>query len=249
MKTKQTLVAGITLAASTLLLAGTALAETKPGSWRGQSVTEFSADEVNAFGWQVVNDGVMGGLSQGNLRFSEEGTMVFSGNLSLENNGGFSTVRSGKVDFNLSNDLGLLIRVKGDGRTYEARVDSDARFRGMLVSFAGKFETKKDQWVTIKVPFSSFEGSWRGTDLPDAVLNPAIIEQVGILLADKNQGPFEVEFDYIRTYGKGQGNFTERTTAKPATKPVAASSQGPKNLIDTAVADGRFSKRLSTLPG
>lgn len=241
MKISLALSAAMALVFSCLLMKSTALAEPRPGSWRGQSVTEFTADEAGSFRWQVVNDGVMGGLSKGNLSFTDEGTMVFRGNLSLENNGGFSTVRSGKVDYNLSNDLGLLLRVKGDGRTYEARLDSDARYRGMPVSFAGKFETRKGEWIQVKVPFSSFEGSWRGTDLPDAILNPSVIEQVGILLADKQQGPFEIEIDYIRTYGKGQGSFTERTNETPDTRSVAKSSKGPKRLIDTAVADGRFS--------
>jgi monofunctional biosynthetic peptidoglycan transglycosylase len=76
-----------------------------------------------------------------------EGTMRFFGELSLENNGGFSTIRSGKVDLNLSNDLGLLLRVKGDGRTYEARLDSDARYRNMPVSFAGEFKTTAGEWT------------------------------------------------------------------------------------------------------
>jgi uncharacterized surface protein with fasciclin (FAS1) repeats len=171
--------------------------------------------------------------------------MKFFGDLSLKNNGGFSTVQSKNVDFNLSNDLGLLLRVKGDGRTYEVRLVSDARFRGkMEVSFAGKFETTIGKWQEVKVPFSEFKGSFRGTDLPDEVLNPAAIQRVGILLADKQDGPFAVEIDWIRTYGKGQGKHTE-LKAKPAPVAAASSSRKPAKLIETAVADGRF-KTLKT---
>ena len=60
-----------------------------PGSWRGQSVTEFEPAETGKFDWKVINDGVMGGLSKGNLEFTERNTMKFSGSLSLKNNGGF----------------------------------------------------------------------------------------------------------------------------------------------------------------
>jgi uncharacterized surface protein with fasciclin (FAS1) repeats len=214
-------------------------ADAKAASWRGQSITEFNPDENKEMGWQIVNDGVMGGLSQGNAEFTDEGIMKFSGTLSLENNGGFTTARSESVELNLSNDLGLLLLVKGDGRTYEARLDSDATYRGMPVSFAGKFTTTKGEWQQVKIPFSDFKGSWRGKDLPDEKLNPANITRVWILLGDKNEGPFSLEVDWIRTYGKGQGNFTERTKS-PAPAKVTKTSQGPASLIDTAVADGRF---------
>lgn len=44
--------------------------------------------------WQAVNDGVMGGISDGRFRITADQTMEFSGTLSLENNGGFASVRS-----------------------------------------------------------------------------------------------------------------------------------------------------------
>jgi uncharacterized surface protein with fasciclin (FAS1) repeats len=220
------------------------LAAKEAASWRGQSLTEFNPDENESFGWQVVNDGVMGGLSKGNVGITKEGTMKFSGKLSLQNNGGFSTIRSGRVNLNLSNDLGLLLLVKGDGRTYEARLDSDARFRGNTVSFAGEFKTTKGKWQQVKIPFSAFKGSFRGTDLPDMVLDPSLVQGVGILLADKQAGPFDLEIDWIRTYGKGQGSFTERNT-KPASGEGQPEVTTPSNLIATAVADGRF-KTLKT---
>jgi monofunctional biosynthetic peptidoglycan transglycosylase len=150
--------------------------------------------------WQVVNDGVMGGLSEGKLTQSVTGTMIFSGMLSLENNGGFSTFRSGDLKLDLSGDLGLLLRVKGDGRTYQARLATDALFRGMEVSFAADFATQKGEWIEVKVPFASFKGSFRGLDLPKEKLDPTKVRRVSILLGDKKQGPFELEIDSIQTY-------------------------------------------------
>lgn len=226
------------LTACILALSLAPFAEAKPGSWRGQSVTEFSPEEAEAFDWRIVNDGVMGGLSKGAVEFTESGTMLFSGTLSLENNGGFSTARSGSIDLNLSNDAGLLLRVKGDGRTYEARLDSNARFRGNPVSFAGKFKTTKGKWQEVKIPFSEFKGSFRGMEFPDKVLDPSAINRIWVLIADKKQGPFQLEVDWIRTYGKGKGTFTERGKASAPGKPAV--SAGNSRLIATAVADGRF---------
>lgn len=209
MKILTPLTLAVTLALFSLMLSNpsTASDNEKPWAWRGQTIDEFDSSLTELLEWQVVNDGVMGGLSQGKVTLTDEGTMKFSGTLSLENNGGFSTVRSSGIDRDLSNDLGILLKIKGDGRDYEIRLDSDATYRGMPVSFAGKFSTKAGEWQQVKVPFSDFEGSWRGKDLPDEKLNPAVIRRVGILLGDKKSGPFHLEIDYIRTYGKGQGGL------------------------------------------
>lgn len=171
----------------------------EPRAARSQSITEF--DGKDGINWQVVNDGVMGGLSEGKLTPNQARTMKFSGTLSLENNGGFSTFRSGDLKLDLSSDLGLVLRVKGDGRTYQARLATDALFQGMEVSFMAEFATKRGEWIEVKVPFADFKGSFRGRELPEEQLDTAKVRRVSILLGDKKQAPFEIELDFIRTYG------------------------------------------------
>ena len=149
------------------------------------SLTEFSASDNERLGWGVVDDGVMGGLSQGNLEFTKRGTLVFSGDLSLDNNGGFSSLRTGDLNLDLSDSAGLLARVKGDGRKYQVRLASDARYRGMEVSFMAEFATKKDEWVEVRVPFDQLVGSWRGRSLEEETFNPATVQRLGLILADK----------------------------------------------------------------
>jgi NADH dehydrogenase [ubiquinone] 1 alpha subcomplex assembly factor 1 len=171
----------------------------EPSAAHTHSITEF--DGKDGIDWQVVNDGVMGGLSEGKLTPNQAGTMMFSGMLSLENNGGFSTFRSGDLKLDLSSDLGLLLRVKGDGRKYQVRLATDALFRGMEVSFAAEFATIKGEWVEVKVPFADFKGSFRGLALPEERLDTSKVRRVSILIGDKKQAPFAVELDFIRTYG------------------------------------------------
>ena len=77
--------------------------------------------------WTATNDGVMGGLSEGGAKLVEEG-MLFSGVLSLENNGGFSSVHA-NGNYDLSDYKGIRICVLGDGRTYQLRLQSDAVYR------------------------------------------------------------------------------------------------------------------------
>ena len=209
------------------------------GTWRGQSITEFGPDEPIDFDWEIVNDGVMGGLSEGKIEITKEGQMRFWGELSLENNGGFTTFRSGDVSLDLSDDLGLLLKVKGDGRTYEARLATDEKFRGGEVTFMGKFETKKGQWQQVRIPFADFKGSFRGMDLSDRKFDPSKIRRIGLLLGDKQQGPFELEIDSIQTYGKGQAGSDLTSTGKK--------SKGPANLVETVLSDGRFQTLATAL--
>lgn len=218
-----------------------------PGSWRGQSLAEFTADDPNGVEWEVVNDGVMGGLSKGNFSISDKGILSFSGTLSLENNGGFSSIRGEAIDRNLSNDLGILLKVKGDGRTYSIRLESTATYRGMPISFSGDFTPETGKWQQIKIPFTELKGGWRGMDLPDKKFDPSVVRKLGLLIGDKVSGPFNLEVEYIRTYGKGQGNFTERGPEAPAEKQATKAEPNSGSVIDLVASDERFSTLKAAL--
>ena len=109
----------------------------------------------------------------------------------------------------------------------------------MPVSFSGKFKTTKGKWEQVKIPFASFKGGFRGRQLPDTTLNPAMIQQIGIILADKNPGPFQLEIDWIRTYGKGPGRGTGLLNSSKQDDSSKASDR-PARLIATLEADRRF---------
>jgi uncharacterized surface protein with fasciclin (FAS1) repeats len=196
-----------------------------PAAAESRSVAEFGEEERRELGWRVVDDGVMGGLSKGRLSFTDADTLRFRGELSLENNGGFSSVRTGSLDLDLSEFSGLEMRVRGDGRSYEVRLGSDARYRGMEVSFKAGFPTRKGEWQEVRVPFTDFIGSFRGRILEDEVLNPAEIRRVGLLLADKKAGSFDLEVDWIRAYRAGADS----------------------TIVGRAVGDGRFKTLVAAL--
>ena len=165
------------------------------------SVAEFTPEESGKLDWRIVDDGVMGGLSQGKSEISKDGILRFFGALSLENNGGFSSLRTGTVKLDLSGGEGLMLRVKGDGRSYQVRLSTDAEYRGNEMSFQAGFPTTKGEWTEVKIPFGRFTGSWRGTELPDKTFDPSKIRRLGLMIADKKEGPFEMQVDWIRTYG------------------------------------------------
>lgn len=128
--------------------------------------------------------------------------MLFSGDLSLENNGGFSSIRQ-QVEMDLSEYQGIRVKVRGDGRVYQLRLESDARFRDRwAVSFSGDIPTEPDQWVEVEVPFDTLRQSWRGRELSEYRFNPAAIQRIGVILADKKPGNFKVEVAWVAAYKK-----------------------------------------------
>lgn len=147
----------------------------------------------------VVNDGVMGGLSQGIIEMTQNDSLLFKGNISLQNNGGFSSFRIAGKQWDLSAWKGVEILVKGDGRTYGLRATTDETFLRSSVSFTADFKTVKDEWVKLQIPFSKMKASWRGRKL-DRNFDPAQIKGLGIILADKQAGKFALEIKSISAW-------------------------------------------------
>jgi uncharacterized surface protein with fasciclin (FAS1) repeats len=152
-------------------------------------------------GWQTVLDGVMGGLSTGRIAAGEGGTLRFSGELSLENNGGFSQIRTAVPQGTFAGATGLRLRVKGDGRTYQCDIRS-SRLRLMAGGYQRNFKTTDGEWTEVEIPFDECVANSFGQRLRNAPeLDPASIESVGITLADKKEGAFAIEVDWIRPTG------------------------------------------------
>ena len=192
---------------STLATAWLALATVTPLMAKDLAITEFDRKEAENFDWRVVDDGVMGGLSKGKISVSENGILNFTGNLSLENNGGFSSLRSREIKLDLNGFDGLMAKVRGDGRTYQLRLSTNARYRGMEVSFMAEFPTTKGEWTEVRIPFNKLAASFRGMKLKDVSFDPAKITRIGLLLGDKKTGPFELEVDWIHAYKAGQASI------------------------------------------
>ena len=151
----------------------------------------------NRLRWRAVNDGVMGGVSRGGIQRTNENTGLFSGILSLDNNGGFASVRTDLGACDLSEEAGLEIRVRGDGRTYQVRLRTDDRFDG--IAYRAEFATSKDEWTVAHIPFERFLPTFRGTRVTDAPpLDVSHTRQLAFMLADKRPGAFSLEIDYVR---------------------------------------------------
>jgi monofunctional biosynthetic peptidoglycan transglycosylase len=148
-------------------------------------------------GWTAVNDGVMGGVSRGGAKLVD-GSLHFRGILSLENNGGFSSIRSGGTTRDLSAAQAIVLRVKGDGRTYRLQLATNALFRRSRISYQAEFPTRIGSWVEVRVPLAALIPQFRGQTLAGPPLDRTRIEEIGVSLADGNPGAFSLEVDWIR---------------------------------------------------
>ncbi|MDG2093849.1 MAG: CIA30 family protein [Phycisphaerales bacterium] len=157
-----------------------------------KSLFDFSDPrEVNR--WGVVVDGVMGGLSTGFVR-QQDGNLSFTGETSLRNNGGFSSIRAGLPGGVLSGYDAVRIRVKGDGRTWILGVRSQSGMGGD--SYWTRFETRKGEWMTVTAPISEMEHHFFGERIPGRI-SPRNIRGIEFYIYDKKSGPFDLEVESI----------------------------------------------------
>ena len=157
---------------------------------------DFAAPDA-AQRWQAVNDGVMGGVSDGRFRMTADRTMEFFGRLSLENNGGFASVRTKPTNFNLHAGDTLVVRVKGDGREYVLNLYTKSR--QMAFSYRTALPTAKNEWTEVAVPLEEFIPTSFGNRVQGmGPVEPNQINSLGFMLSDKQPGPFNLEIDWVK---------------------------------------------------
>jgi len=145
--------------------------------------------------WRAINDGVMGGISRGGLHV-EDGIGIFSGETSLENNGGFASVRRDPEALDLSDAPGLALHVRGDGRAYQLRLYTDQLPRG--AAWRASFQPAVGEWQRIEFSWHDFEAVFRGRLLEGmSPIDPAGIDQVGLMIVDRQAGPFRLEVAWL----------------------------------------------------
>lgn len=153
-----------------------------------RTVCDFAA---GAEPWSSIDDVVMGGVSSSRM-VVEGGRAVFSGEVSLENDGGFASVRSAPREHDLSGFDGVALEVRGDGKRYALRLGTTGRFDA--VSYRVVFVAPEEGWETLRFPFTAFRPVFRGRPVPGAPpLDPAEIRTFGFLISEEQEGPFRLE--------------------------------------------------------
>lgn len=159
----------------------------------GTELFTFAEDEPS---WYSVDDDVMGGVSSSKVAVTEPGMLLFSGTMSLENNGGFASTRSSWYAMDLSAFDGVLMRVLGDGKAYRLRISASVPDRA--ISYNGFFETDPETWKIVYIPFDDMVPTYLGFKMNVGPLDRTSVGSFGLMLSDKQPGEFALAVDWIR---------------------------------------------------
>lgn len=143
--------------------------------------------------WKIIDDVVMGGRSNGNFKLNSEGHGEYTGKVSLENNGGFSSVHHYFQAINSRAYSKFILKIKGDGKTYQFRVKDRQEHR---YSYIFKFDTT-EEWQTIEIPFSEMHASFRGNRLNIPNFEGNQMEEIAFLIGNKEAQTFKLLIDSI----------------------------------------------------
>ncbi|UCE95047.1 MAG: CIA30 family protein [Flavobacteriaceae bacterium] len=154
-------------------------------------IFDFS-DENASNGWFIINDGVMGGLSKGSFSV-DNNNAVFQGNVSTENNGGFTMVANRFDERNMESYNKFRLKLKGDGKNYQFRVKSNS---GQEYSYVAEFSTN-GEWQEITIPFNTMEPRFRGRSLNMPNFEGIKMQEVAFLIGNKKMESFELKISKI----------------------------------------------------
>lgn len=145
--------------------------------------------------WTPIDDRVMGGISRSRLRHDAAGHAVFEGVVSLEKSGGFASVRSTARARGKPSAKACLIEVRAAGQRFKLSLLTDDGFDSL--NYQSPFEPAAD-WQMLHLPLAAIRATFRGREVLDApALDPACIRQVGLMIADRQIGPFTLDIRCI----------------------------------------------------
>ena len=143
--------------------------------------------------WTVVDDKVMGGRSSGSFELNEDGHGIFQGFVSLENNGGFSSVRYQFEKIDVQTFTKIILKIKGDGNPYQFRIKANASDQ---YSYISTFSTTGD-WHEVEIILKNMQPSFRGNRLDIPNFSKGQIEEIAFLIENKNEENFQLLIDKI----------------------------------------------------
>ena len=148
---------------------------------------------ISTDGWQIVDDRVMGGKSQGLFVLNSEGRGVFKGAVTTENNGGFSSLRYNFEAIQTAGFESVVLKLKGDGKAYQFRLKSNSNDRH---SYVYRFTTI-GILEEIVIPLKLFRPTYRGRALTLPNFEADTLEQIAFLIGNKTNEDFYLEIESI----------------------------------------------------
>ena len=159
------------------------------------TLLDFDHDDDFA-SWYPVDDVVMGGVSSSTFDRAAPGVARFHGEVSLENSGGFASVRTAPRAWDTGAATAFLLRVRGDGKTYKFTIRTSDGFDG--IQYQQRFTAPAGRWLEVRLPVDEFAPTFRGRRVPFApALDAAKVRAIGLMVSDRQAGAFELLVDRI----------------------------------------------------
>lgn len=157
-------------------------------------LTDFDDDNSN---WFIVNDGVMGGRSNGLVEFGAT-AMRFTGTV-VTRGGGFTSVRRQLDGSELSGTNRIVMRVRSDDRVYALTLADAGDSRGRSISHGTdlSLDAPVDGWSLASARFDELDTTVFGQSVETDPFDPDQASEFGIIIADGVDGDFAVEIDWI----------------------------------------------------
>jgi len=159
---------------------------------QSQIIFDFNK-EADVLAWKVTDDVVMGGVSSGRFKLSPDGVGVFEGKVSLDNNGGFSSVRYRFPKISVGGFSNIHVKIKGDGKRYQLRIKDHSE---NYYAYIAHFETN-GEWQEIEIPLKEMYPTFRGKKLDFPNFSSDQIEEIAFLIANKKEEDFRLLIDEI----------------------------------------------------
>ena len=156
------------------------------------TMIDFTKPEPMMACW-TVNDGVMGGISQSKLSQDKLG-MLFEGQVSLENKGGFASMRS-KVKF-LQDTQAIELSAMGDGKLYKLILRTTLAQR---ITYESDFLAEKS-WQIHRFKSNQFKSTFRGRAINAPALSFSDVIEFGILIANNQEGIFKLQLQSLQSF-------------------------------------------------
>lgn len=152
--------------------------------------------EQDGIDWSIINDGVMGGLSSSEVILKPH-SILFRGNISLRNNGGFASFKSPFRSTDLSTFERVSIRLRGTGQRLALTLETNKNW--FMPYFKKQIIMESDDWQVVTLDLSAFLayrlGRTNGRSMTDEDLKQVL--RIGLITDKKQEGTFELEVDYI----------------------------------------------------
>jgi len=176
------------------------LALTLPTAPREALVLEFGNKPGKISDWVLISDNIMGGVSRSRVEYTDNSVQL-SGVISLDNYGGFASLKTRFSKVDLSGYKGVRIRFRSTDQRFAFTLEDSQNWT--RPNYKNEFRAQKDgTWETATIYFKDFKetviGEPTGRKMDPSVLKNVV--RMGIITTQKKEGAFSLEIERMEFF-------------------------------------------------